>query len=135
MRIYELTVILNPNLDKEQISTEIDKLTGMVESSGGKVLEVQHLGLRRISFEMKGCSQGSYHTIYFNSSPDLLPEMDKSMKLNESILRSLTIVLKPSEYIPPEVRKEKVKSIPADVDINHDENSDEGYEDDMKEEL
>ncbi len=98
MRVYELTIILNPNLDKEAVNAELDKLTGMVESANGTIFEVQHLGLRRLSFEMAGFTQGNYYTIYFNAVPEVLTQMDKSMKLNEAVLRSMTIVLKQSVY-------------------------------------
>jgi small subunit ribosomal protein S6 len=134
MRIYELTIILNPNLDKEQVTAELDKLTGMIESANGKVLEVQHLGLRRISFEMKGNLQGNYYTIYFKAAPELLPEMDKSMKLNESILRSLTIVLKPSEYSTPEEAKAKADLAPVETVDKTDDFQNDSFGDDNKDE-
>ncbi len=98
MRIYELTIILEPNLDKEAVNSELDKLTDMVKKADGTVFEVQHLGMRRLTFEMSGNTQGNYYTIYFNAVPEVLTQMDKSMKLNESVLRSMTIVLKQSIY-------------------------------------
>jgi len=98
MRIYELTIILEPNLDKEAVNSELDKLTDMVKKANGTIFEVQHLGMRRLTFEIAGNTQGNYYTIYFNAVPEVLTQMDKSMKLNESVLRSMTIVLKQSIY-------------------------------------
>lgn len=98
MRIYELTIILEPNLDKETVNSELDKLTDMVKKANGTVFEVQHLGMRRLTYEITGNTQGNFYTIYFNAVPDVLIQMDKSMKLNESVIRSMTIVLKQSIY-------------------------------------
>ena len=107
MRIYELTIILDPNLDKEGVNSELDKLTDMVKADNGNVLEIQHLGMRRLTFEMNGNNQGNFYTIYFTSPPVVLTKMQASMKLNEAVLRSMTIVLKPSEYESPEKKKSR----------------------------
>lgn len=98
MRVYELTFILNPNLDKETVNSELDKLTDMVKKAEGTLYEVQHLGMRRLTFEMAGHVQGNYYTIYFSADPKVLTEIDKYMKLSEAYLRSMTIVLKQSIY-------------------------------------
>jgi len=104
MKTYELTFILNPNLDKELVNTEIDQITSLIRSNNGTILEVQHLGLKRMTFEMKGFWQGNYYTIYYQAEPDVLKQLEAKMKLNESFLRFLTLVLKPSEYIPSDKR-------------------------------
>jgi len=104
MKTYELTFILNPNLDKELVNTEIEQITSLITSNKGLILEVQHLGLKRMTYEMKGCWQGNYYTIYYQANPDVLKQLEARMRLNESFLRSMTLVLKPSEYIPPDKR-------------------------------
>ena len=90
MKTYELTFILNPNLDKELVNTEIDQITSLITSNNGTVLEVQHLGVRRMTFEMKGSWQGNYYTIYYQAEPEVLKQLEARMKLNESFLRFLT---------------------------------------------
>ena len=93
MRVYELTFILNPNLDKDQVTAEIDKLTGQITAADGKVLEIQHLGVKRFSFSMKGSYQGNYYTVYYEGAPSLFAALEKNMKLNDNILRYMVIVL------------------------------------------
>ena len=105
MKIYELTFILSPNLDKDGITSEIDKLKGIIEADSGQVLEVQHLGLKRTSFEIKGFFQGNYYTIYYQAGPEVLKKLEAMIKLNESILRHMVLVLKPSEYEPTASKK------------------------------
>ncbi|OQX92496.1 MAG: 30S ribosomal protein S6 [candidate division Zixibacteria bacterium 4484_95] len=103
MRTYELTFILNPNLDEETVSAEIKKIEDQIKSLNGKVLEIQPLGLRSLTYEIKKHRQGNYITIYYEAEPGVSTQIENTMKLNESILRFLTIVLRPSEY----TRKEK----------------------------
>ncbi|MCP4584073.1 MAG: 30S ribosomal protein S6 [candidate division Zixibacteria bacterium] len=106
MKTYELTFILNPNLDKELVNAEIEKITSHIEAGNGKILEVQHLGMKKMTFEIQGSRQGNYYTIYYQADPEVLKQLEPKMKLNEAILRFLTIVLKPSEYVSP-VKEEK----------------------------
>ena len=129
MKTYELTFILNPNLDKELVNAEIEKITSQIEAGNGKILEVQHLGMKKMTFEMNGFRQGNYYTIYHQSDPPILQQLDAKMKLNENILRSLTIVLKPSEYVPS-VKEEK-KAVEPEI---NDEITEEDANDDLNEE-
>ena len=126
MKIYELTFILSPNLDKDGISAEIDKLKGIIQADGGQVLEIQHLGLKKTSFEMKGFWQGNYYTIYYQSGPEVLKKLEAMIKLNEVMLRHMVLVLKPSEYEPAGVKK--AEAAPEEEDRRYDEESEENFD-------
>lgn len=100
MRIYELTFILNPNLDEESLKSEIQKVENHIKGLGGTIMEVQILGKKAFAYVLKGHRQGTYVTIYYQSDPKAVRQIETSLKLNEQILRFLTIVLTPSEYKP-----------------------------------
>lgn len=108
MKIYELTFILSPNLDKDSVNAEIDKLKAIIEADSGQILEIQHLGLKRTAFEMKGFWQGNYYTVYYQAGPNVLKKLEASIKLNEAVLRFMVLVLKPSEYEPASAKKAAV---------------------------
>jgi small subunit ribosomal protein S6 len=107
MRIYELTFILNPNLDEEAVSAEIKKIEDQIKSLNGNVLEIQSLGLKTLTYEIKKHRQGIYITIYYQAETGASTQIENTIKLNESILRFLTLVLSPSEYIPNEKEKKE----------------------------
>jgi small subunit ribosomal protein S6 len=129
MKIYELTIIFSPNLDKDQVNAELDKLKQQIESGKGKVLEIQHLGLKRIAFEMKGFYQGNYFSIYYEGPPTIFAALEQGMKLNEAVLRYLVIALKPSEY---GTQAEEKSSGSEKKDEEHSEEKDEAEEDDTE---
>ena len=106
MKIYELTFILNPSLDEESTSAEITKIEDLIKSSNGNVLEVQLLGLKGLAYEIQNQRQGKYVTIYYKAESGVPSQIENTLKLNESILRFLTLVLRPSEYIPKEKEEE-----------------------------
>jgi small subunit ribosomal protein S6 len=118
MKIYELTIILNSSLDDTAVEAEITRLTDQIKSANGEILEVQDLGVKRMTFEIKKQRQGKYMSIYYKGDSGLPRQLDAGMKLNESVLRFLTIVLKPSEYSTskpepkPEPKPEKTTEEP-----------------------
>lgn len=118
MKIYELTFILNPNLDEKGVQAEIDKITSQIKSSGGEIFDIEQLGTKRMTVEIAGQRQGIYVTIYYNASSDVPLQLDKVMKLNELILRSLTLVLTPSEYKLPTRGEDKPAEMTADEPEN-----------------
>ena len=107
MKIYELTFILNSSLDSNAAEAEIKKITDQITGFQGKLLEVQHLGVKRMTYEINKQRQGNYTTIYYKAESTVPKQLEKSMKHNESILRNLTVALKPSEYKAPSAEPEK----------------------------
>jgi len=101
MKIYELTFILNPNLDEKGVQAEVDKITSQIKSSGGEILEIEQLGIKRMTVEIAGQRQGNYMTIYYKANSGVPLQLEGLMKLNELILRSLTLSLESSAYKSP----------------------------------
>jgi len=108
MRIYELTFILNPNLDEEAVKAQIANVESQIKGLNGKVLEVQRLGLKSFAYMLKGNRQGHYITVYYEADGTLCRQIEATLKLNEAVLRFLTLVLTPSEYKPREIEQQAI---------------------------
>ena len=115
MKIYELTFILTTTLDENATEAEVNKLTDQIKALDGNIFEVQHLGVKKMTFEIEKQRQGNYITIYYEGSPTIPKQLEKGMKHNKNILRSMTIVLKPSEYKPPVKEEEKIEEFSETV--------------------
>ena len=116
MRVYELTFILDSSLDNNAVETEINKLSGQIKASDGEVLEVQRLGIRKLTYEINKHRQGNYITFYYRANSNVPKQLEINMKLNESIIRCLTIIVKPSEYKPP-VKEEVKEKAPVKEEV------------------
>ncbi len=96
MRLYELTLIIDSSLDESTIQTEIEKVETRINDSGGKIHRLDRWGLKRLAYEIKKHTQGYYVFFLFEADPGLTTEIEKNLKLTESVLRYLTI-LSPAE--------------------------------------
>ncbi|ACY23859.1 ribosomal protein S6 [Gordonia bronchialis DSM 43247] len=88
MRHYELMVILDPNLDERTVAPSLDTFLNVVRNDGGKVDGVDIWGKRRLAYEIAKHSEGIYAVIDLNAEPKTVTELDRQLKLNESVLRT-----------------------------------------------
>ncbi|AFA75909.1 30S ribosomal protein S6 [Gordonia polyisoprenivorans VH2] len=88
MRHYELMVILDPSLDERTVAPSLDTFLNVVRKDGGKVDNVDIWGKRRLAYEIAKHSEGIYAVIDLNAEPNTVSELDRQLKLNESVLRT-----------------------------------------------
>jgi small subunit ribosomal protein S6 len=103
VREYETVFILQPKLEDEEIEREIDSVKQLIAEGQGELVGVHKWGRKRMAYQIQRFSEGYYVITRFHGEPALLRELDRRFKLNEGILRHLT-VLASGEPFPPEVR-------------------------------
>ena len=97
LRHYEIMVILDPSLEERTVAPSLDTyLTNVIRSSGGSVEKLDVWGRRRLSYEIAKKTEGLYAVIDLQATPEAVAELDRQLRLNESILRT--------KVIRPEVR-------------------------------
>jgi small subunit ribosomal protein S6 len=104
VKFYELTVIINSSLEESAIQAEIDKIETQITSAQGKTHKLERWGIRRLTYLIKGFNQGYYVHFLYEGPSRLVSEIERAMKINESILRYLTVQ---SAAPPPPKEKEK----------------------------
>ncbi len=97
MKDYEVVFIIDPGCDDSQVGQEVDTAKEIIASGNGMVLETELWGRRRLAYEIRKKKEGTYVLIRFKGDPALLAELARRFKLNESILRHLTVVCEEPE--------------------------------------
>ncbi len=92
MKLYELTVIFNPTLDDATVQVEVDKIEKQITGSGGQIEKIDRWGMRRMTYRIGGHHQGMYIFFLFRCNPGLTTEIERNLRLNENVLRFLTVV-------------------------------------------
>lgn len=93
MNAYEITFIIRPDQDDEQIRATVDQVNGRIQSSGGEIIATfpWNPARRRMAYPIKDFGDGVYTTTVFNFDPQRLREFENALKLNDRILRSLVV--------------------------------------------
>lgn len=104
---YELMVILQPEIDERQVAPNLDKFLKVITNDGGTIENVDIWGRRRLAYEIQKKNEGIYAVVNFTATSETTQELDRQLKLSESIMR--TKVLRAEEAIA-QVAAEKARS-------------------------
>jgi len=105
---YETTFILEPGLDENRVNDEVERVTGWIKELGGEVLEVQRWGKRRLAYEIHKKRDGIYTLVLYVAGAQVVREVERRMRLNESFVRILTVIHVPPELSIPKIDAEAV---------------------------
>ncbi len=87
MRTYELLTVFKPNLDLEEVDSQVDKLNAFIKDAGGKVADTEKIGRKKLAYEIKNFRDGFFINTTFNIPADKITEFKRQLRLNENILR------------------------------------------------
>ena len=94
MRDYELMVVLDPNLDEAGIEALTSRISNMVTQRGGSVESVESAapwGRRRLAYPIARYRDGFYVLSRLRLPPTVAAEIERSLKLSESVIRHLLV--------------------------------------------
>jgi small subunit ribosomal protein S6 len=93
VRIYEVTIIIQPQLEDSSRSQLIERVSELLVPGAGEENKptVNEWGLRRLAYPIKRFTDGYY--VYYESSldPSRIREIERSMQYMEDILRYLVV--------------------------------------------
>ena len=110
MAFYESVVIARPELTETQIDKLIDNLTDMIIKDDGKVVKKEQWGLRSFAYKINKNKKGHYFMLSLDSAPSTIFEYERQMRINEDIIRFLTIKIDEIDKKPSPLCIENDKS-------------------------
>ncbi len=105
MKEYETTICVRVDLDEAGQAQEVKNVEEIITSKGGEVVIVDSWGRRRLAYEVNKQWDGVYTLIRYMGNDDILAELEKRFRVNENLVRHLTIVAdtpRPSEQTEEE---------------------------------
>lgn len=88
---YETVYILKPKINEDENLSLINKYKLLIKKNGGKNIFIQHRGRRNLKYNISGYYDGIYVQMNYEGNGKLVKTIEKSMKLNEYIIRFLTL--------------------------------------------
>ncbi len=89
---YEVTYILRPSLEETEVDERANAVVEDLKARGGEVVgELEKHGKRRLAYEIDDVREGYYITMHFKSDADQQKELERRMRLNDTVLRALFI--------------------------------------------
>lgn len=92
MRYYETIFVLDPALDSDSAENQIQKVEELLAAQKAEIVKIEKWGLKKLAYRIAGRQQGNYVFFLYKAQPATPRELEKYFKLNENILRYLTVV-------------------------------------------
>jgi small subunit ribosomal protein S6 len=89
LRPYELMYLVQPSVDEERLGAISERIQQAITTAGGKIEKVNVVGRRRLAYRLDHHRDGIYTVIDFQLGPSAAREVDRTIKLQEDILRHL----------------------------------------------
>ena len=81
-----------PHLEETEVDERANAIAEGVKTRGGEVVgELEKQGKRRLAYEIDDVREGYYFTMNFRSGADEQRELERQLRLNESVLRHIII--------------------------------------------
>ena len=93
MREYELTFIVQPEISDEGCEAFQQKLDAVLAERGSTRLLYDDWGKRKLAYEINRFQKGHYFVLSFLDDGKVVPELERLLRLEESILRFLTVLV------------------------------------------
>jgi small subunit ribosomal protein S6 len=86
---YELLVIFSTTLSDEEEKAQTSQIEELIKHENGTIHLVEHWGKRKLAYPIKKQRQGYYEWFYMELDPTRTAEIDRKLKMSETILRFL----------------------------------------------
>jgi small subunit ribosomal protein S6 len=123
MNHYETIYIVNPTLDDDSLKEAIDKFSNLIKKLKGSIVKVNEWGKRKLAYELKRFDKGYYVVLDFCALPKMVTELERNLKLDDRILKYITVKI--DENVDPKDLVSKEKEIEDTLEESHNEHVEE----------
>lgn len=90
---YENVFITRQEVSAAQVDGLADAFAEVISGAGGTIHRREYWGLKTLAYRIKKNRKGHYVLFNIEAAPDAVQEMERQMRLNEDVLRHLTVRL------------------------------------------
>src|ERR1700678_2984248 len=107
MALYEHLLIARQDISAQQVDALATHLKTIVEGEEGKVEKQEYWGLRSLAYRIKKNRKGHYVLLNINAPGKAVQELERQLKINEDVLRFITVKVDQFEQSNSNKRRER----------------------------
>jgi small subunit ribosomal protein S6 len=100
MSLYEHVFLARQDLSSQQVDALTDQFKAVIEQAGGKVAKVESWGLKSLAYRIRKNRKAYFTLMNLDASAAAITEVERQERINEDILRWLTIKVETHEEGP-----------------------------------
>ena len=91
MRVYEELFIVKPDTPDEEVDAYVEQVKTIITTGKGNIDKVDRWGVRKLAYRVSKYNEGNYILIQFSSEPDLVHEVERRMRVSDSVIKFITV--------------------------------------------
>ncbi len=91
MPLYEHVFMARQDVSSQQVDTLTEQFKSIVEENGGSVGKTEYWGLKSLAYKIKRYRKAHYQLMNIDAPHSAVAEMERQMRLNEDVVRFLTL--------------------------------------------
>ena len=107
MPYYESVYIARPDITAAQVEALTESMSAIIADGGGKVTQTEYWGLKTLAYRIKKNRKGHYTMMALDAPPMAVKEFERNLRLNEDVLRLMTIRVEELDDEPSVMMKNK----------------------------
>ena len=107
MALYESVFIARPDISAAQVDGLVETFEKAIAGGGGSIQKKEYWGLRNLAYRIKKNRKGHYMLMNIDAPADAVAEMERQMRINEDVMRHLTLRVEELEEGPSVIVQNK----------------------------
>jgi small subunit ribosomal protein S6 len=124
VRQYEIVYIFDSVLTEDQVNEKLERYHKHITDAGGEITAVDQWGKRQLAYPIRKKTAGYYVVVQFTGPTDGLPEMERTLKLDEELVRYLIVLSEGEPTAPMSIATRDPRRDDDDDDDDVDEEDD-----------
>ena len=91
MALYEHVLLARQDVSAQQVEALVEQFKGVIEANGGAIRKVEYWGVKSLGYRIKKNRKAHYTLLNIEAPSAAVLEMERQMRINEDILRFLTV--------------------------------------------
>ena len=100
MALYEHVFLARQDITAQQVDALVEQYKALLEENGGKVGRIENWGLKSLTYRIRKNRKAHYALMDIDAPAAAIHEMERQMRINEDILRYMTIKVEAHEEGP-----------------------------------
>lgn len=93
MNKYEMMFIVKATIDEAKVNEVAENLKSVITSMKGEITDSKDLGQKKLAYPIKKEVTGFYFVVNFNANNEIVAELDRKARIDESVIRHMIIRL------------------------------------------
>ncbi len=91
MAFYEHVFLTRQDVSSQRVDELVEQFKGVIETGGGKLGKTEYWGLKSLAFRINKNRKAHYTLMNLDAPHTAVSEMERQMRINEDVLRFLTV--------------------------------------------